>query len=160
MEVLQIFGLCDQELDLWFKNHETLIPALYDKVTYVSVSISFIFSFPAFFLVANTLCQASFLAKMFSLLPQIFPDLPQSPFIFHCIINRTIPPQCLLVPFSIFDKRQGTYVAQSKLTFWCFPLSSIDSKIKSTSLSSRLLNLSRNLQTLLWSFNLHVHSLV
>ena len=28
MEVLQIFGLCDQEVDSWFTNHKPVIPAL------------------------------------------------------------------------------------------------------------------------------------
>ena len=28
MEVLQVFGLCDQETDLWFTNHKPLIPTL------------------------------------------------------------------------------------------------------------------------------------
>ena len=28
MEVLNIFGLWDQEIDLWFTNHEPLIPTL------------------------------------------------------------------------------------------------------------------------------------
>ena len=28
MEVLQIFGLWDQEIDLWFMNNEPLIPTL------------------------------------------------------------------------------------------------------------------------------------
>ena len=28
MEVLQIFGLWDQEIDLWFMNNKPLIPAL------------------------------------------------------------------------------------------------------------------------------------
>ena len=29
MEVLQIFGSWDQEIDLWFTNHQPLIPTLY-----------------------------------------------------------------------------------------------------------------------------------
>ena len=28
MKVLEIFGLWDQEIDLWFANHELLIPTL------------------------------------------------------------------------------------------------------------------------------------
>ena len=28
MEVLQIFGLCDRETDLWFTTHEPSIPTL------------------------------------------------------------------------------------------------------------------------------------
>ena len=160
MEVLQIFGLCDQELDLWFKNHENLIPTLYDKMIYVSVSVSFIFSFPAFFLVANTPCQASFLAKMSSLLPPFFQICHSLLLCFTASLTELSQHHVCLYHFPFFDKLRGSYVAVSKLTLRCFHFSSIDYKIKLTPLSSRLLNLSWNLQTLSWSFNLHVHSLV
>ena len=160
MEVFQIFGLHDQELDLWFKNHETLIPTLYDKMIYVSVSISFIFSFPAFFLVANTLCQASFLAKMSSSLPPFVQICHSLLLSFTASLTELSQHHVCLYHFPFFDKLQGTYLALSKLTLRCFHFSSIDYKIKLTSLSSRLLNLSWNLQTLSWSFNLHAHSLV
>ena len=35
MEVLQVFGSWDQEIDLWFTNHEPLIPTLHFKCNYL-----------------------------------------------------------------------------------------------------------------------------
>ena len=32
IEVLQVFGLCDQKIDLWFTNNKPLIPTLQPKL--------------------------------------------------------------------------------------------------------------------------------
>lgn len=77
----------------------------------------------------------------------IFTDLPQFPFLFHCIINA----------YAIFHflKNRTIFSSFKQADLRCFQMSSTDSKIIFVSLSSS----SWNLGPTSWSFNFHVRNI-